>query len=909
MKVNPFHSLIVIAAALALSSCASKPSVKVVEPLVNFLENPSAVQTASPTFSWKIVSRKQAVSQSSYRIIVSSSKKLLDGNAGDLWDSGEVESDATAYVRYDGEPLASGQKAWWKVLSVTNVGECESEAGFWRAGLEEASWKAQWIGRDYEDDDLQSLHTKVNARYLRKEFRLSGKPKSAVLYICGLGLYEAYLNEGNIAPDQVLSPILSSYDKSVYYNAFEVGKSLRKGTNTLGVILGNGRYVSMRSHQASIPEIRHFGTPRLLLQLDVTYSDGTKESIVSDETWKITNEGPIRTNNEYDGELYDSSREMPHWTKSGYDDSAWDEAAKVEAPGGKLLAQPTSNSKIQDRLHPVDITSRNGKYYVDLGQNMVGWLDIHAFAAAGDTVVIRYSETMNPDTTLYVANLRDAEVTDCYVQNASGPFHWHPTFVYHGFRYAELSGLSKPLKASDIEGQVLYDEMKCTGHFETSNEVINAVHRSAYWGIRGNYHGMPTDCPQRDERMGWLGDRTTGCWGESYLFDNHLLYAKWMDDIVDAQMDGGALPNVVPTFYRIISDNLTWPAAFIYVADMLYQNFGDPEPILKCYPSMRKWLTYMRETYYRDGLITKDTFGDWCMPPESLELIRSKDPSRITDGSLLSTAFYIRLCRLMSRFALLSGELEDVDYFNAEATSSTEAFNKTFYNAEKGYYSNNTVTANLLPLFFGLVPAREQQRVMENIASKTEGEFGGHVSTGVIGIQELMRGLTDYGRPDLAVKLATNTTYPSWGYMVEQGATTIWELWNGNTADPAMNSRNHVMLLGDLLLWDYSYLGGISPYEPGYKVVKLKPYPLEGLDRVDCSYESIYGEIRSAWCKDEGEFLWSFTIPANTSARVYLPGTVDSTELIDLGAEYLGSEEGREVYLFPSGSYSVESTL
>lgn len=263
----------------------------------------------------------------------------------------------------------------------------------------------------------------------------------------------------------------------------------------------------------------------------------------------------------------------------------------------------------------------------------------------------------------------------------------------------------------------------------------------------------------------------------------------------------------------------------------------------------------------------------------------------------------------MSRFALLSGELEDVDYFNAEATSSTEAFNKAFYNAEKGYYSNNTVTANLLPLFFGFVPAGEQQRVMENIASKTEGEFGGHVSTGVIGIQELMRGLTDYGRPDLAVKLATNTTYPSWGYMVEQGATTIWELWNGNTADPAMNSRNHVMLLGDLLLWDYSYLGGISPYEPGYKVVKLKPYPLEGLDRVDCSYESIYGEIRSAWCKDEGEFLWSFTIPANTSARVYLPGTVDSTEIIDLGAEYLGSEEGREVYLFPSGSYSVESTL
>ena len=751
-------------------------------------------------------------------------------------------------------------------------------------GISPVEFTGEWIGCKSPNDKLDGF-TSVPARYLRTEIDLPGKVKKATLGICGLGLYETWINGVNIAPDQVLSPTLSDYDKTVYYNTFDVTDQLHKGTNALGVMLGNGRYVSMRMGDAPSPNA-HYGLPKLLYQLNVTLRGGVTLSFASDSTWKITADGPIRENNEFDGETYDARMELGNWTEAGYGDSLWADASVMEdAPKGELLAQPNPNIAIQDHVTPIGITRLGDCHIVDMGQNMVGWLQIKAAGLEkGDTVTMSFAETLKEDGDLYVENLRGIKATDTYVAKDSEPIVWHPEFVYHGFRYVKVKGLKNEPVPGDFDGQVFYDKMATTGHFETSDSVINQVYRNAFWGIRGNYRGMPTDCPQRDERQGWMGDRTMGCYGESYIFDNHLLYAKWLKDIEDAQHPSGSLPDVAPRYWTIYSDNITWPGVLITAADMIYTRYGDSQPIVQRYAAMKNWLDYMRDIYVKEGIMTKDTYGDWCMPPESLELIHSKDPSRITAAAVISTPVYYHLLQLMARFAPIAGHPEDAEGFLKDAEISKTAFNNAYFHADEGCYDNNTVTANLLPLYFGMVPEGREKDVFDHIVKKTEIDCGGHVSTGVVGIMVLMRTLTEYGRGDLACRIASNDTYPSWGYMAKNGATTIWELWNGNTADPSMNSGNHVMLLGDLIIWEYEYLAGIRALEPGYKAIELKPYPVKGLSWVKCSYDSVSGTITSDWKVEDGKFIWDVTVPAGTTAKAYIPEKDGSRTEKDLKA-------------------------
>jgi alpha-L-rhamnosidase len=338
---------------------------------------------------------------------------------------------------------------------------------------------------------------------------------------------------------------------------------------------------------------------------------------------------------------------------------------------------------------------------------------------------------------------------------------------------------------------------------------------------------------------------------------------------------------VAPTYWILYNDNMTWPGAYLIIANMLYEQYGDREPLTKHYASMKKWLEYMRDKYMVAHIMTKDLYGDWCMPPERPELIHSEDPARRTDGALLGTSFYYRMLYLLQRFAELQGKTGDAKVFAEEAAVIKDAYNRKFFNAETAQYSNNTVTANLLSLCYGLVPEGYENRVFANIEEKTLAEFNGHVSTGLVGIQWLMRGLSDYGRADLAYRIATNRDYPSWGYMVENGATTIWELWNGNTADPAMNSHNHVMLLGDLLVWYYEYLAGIqnAAGSSSFEKIVMRPHPVDGLDYVKASYQSVRGKIESHWQKLEDKFTWNITIPANCTATVYFPDAVPHAAL------------------------------
>ena len=915
MKYRLLFFLTLAATSLLLFACNDKLNISITNPNVEQQVHEQPLATAQPRFSWNYGTNRQSeeekttteseVMQQNYRIIVATTAENAQKGIGDLWDSGVIPSSQMLYIPYEGVELQSRDKAYWKVITTVMAkggkkAKLASEVkSFEISLLNQEDWQAKWIGHEFDDDVLVGK-TRLAARYLRKDFVLKYEVSEARLYVSGMGVYSAYLNGREIAPEELLKPTLSWYSKRVYFNTYDVTKMLQQGDNAVGIILEGGRYTSLRYNAANpnwdgTDHVFGFGTPRLLLQLEVTYKDGQKETIVSDETWKITNRGPIRTANEWDGETYDGNFDLGNWNQANYDDSAWHQAELVEAPEGQLSPQPNPNITVMEKLKPVSMFQKGDKWYLDMGQNMVGFIDMKARGQQpGDIITLRYAELLTPDSLLYTANLRSSENTDRFIvdcrdvarrvsTNQQSTIHWHPMFVYHGFRYVEISGLRETPNLDDFEGWVIYDEMPVTGSFETSNEIINAVYHNAYWGIRGNYRSMPTDCPQRDERMGWTGDRTTGNYGESYIFNNHQLYAKWLTDGDDSQQENGSLANVIPPYWRGYTDNMTWPGAMVTVTDMLYTRFGDVEPIRQHYAAWKKWMLHMKNDYMRAGLMPRDTYGDWCMPPESLELIHSNDATRITDATVISTPFYCYLCGKMAKFAEILGFDEDVAFFQKEITTSTIAFNDKYFNRVTGVYANNTVTANILPLWFGMVPKGLEDKVMESIVDKTENECGGHVSTGVVGIQQLMRCLTEYGHGDLALKIASNDSYPSWGYMYRNGATTIWELWNGNTADPAMNSGNHVMLLGDLILWEYEYLGGIRALEPGYSKIQLKPYPIEGLDFVNCSYNSVSGRIESHWKREGKRFEWDIVIPANTTAEICLP-TADDYEVKTYGS-------------------------
>ncbi|PWK27560.1 alpha-L-rhamnosidase [Arcicella aurantiaca] len=838
-----------------------------------FLVNPVGIDVLNPRLSWEIKANFRSVEQTAYQILVASSSEKLARNEGDLWDSGKVISDETINNRYAGKALKSRQACFWKVKIWTNKGESQwSENASFSIGLRNyVDWKGRWIGldRSFAWDD-ESQFAKLSARYFRKEFVVNKEIKRATANIIGLGLYELYFN-GQKVGNQVLAPVPTDYNKGVKYNSFDVTTLLKSGNNAIGTILGNGRFYAMRQDYKPY-KIKTFGYPKMLFNLDIEYADGSKSTIVSDDSWKVTADGAIRTNNEYDGEDYDATKELKGWNNVGYDDKSWLKAQLVQEAGGSYEAQMTENMKVMETIKPISIKKiKENTYILDMGQNMAGWLRMRVHGKRGDKVKLRFGESLQANGELYVRNLRDAKSEDNYILSGEGTETWEPTFVYHGFRYVEISGFPSEPTVDDFDGRVVYDEMETVGSFSTSNKTINQVFKNAYWGIRSNYKGMPVDCPQRNERQPWLGDRTTGAYGESFIFDNHTLYAKWLDDIEQSQKADGSIPDVAPAFWRYYGDNVTWASTYITIAEMLYSQFGDKEVIKKHYPSMKKWMDYMAEKYTENGIVTKDKYGDWCVPPESKELIHAKDTNRITDGKLIAAATYIKMLGTMQKFAQLLTKHEDKSSFENLSRTMQKAFNQQFLKDDKTKYSNGTVTANLLPIVYDIVPKENKKAVLNALLDKILVENNGHISTGVIGTQWLMRGLTQNGRADIAYQLATNTDYPSWGYMAENGATTIWELWNGNTANPEMNSANHVMLLGDLIVWYYENLAGIKSESNAFKTIIMKPEIIEKLNGVKANYHSIRGEVSSEWKKQAGQFTWKITIPPNTKAHVYLP--------------------------------------
>ncbi len=909
--------LTVLTMLVVVTMMMAKP--KVVHLTTENMTNPLGLSTHTPRLSWQIAETKNNTVQTAYHVLVATSPELLVPGKADLWDTGLVQSDQQLWLAYAGKKLKDTDHAYWTVRVKTNNGETAwAEPQRFSIGLTvESHWAGRWIGIDeLFEGERQGYRSRIAARYLRKEIDVKAEEiKRATAYVAAVGLYEFYINGQKQGVD-VLAPQPTDTRKSIIYNTFDITDALRAkqleperkanqqgavstmmslapeaSKTCFGIALGAGRAFPMR--QSKPHKSPFMGFPKCRVNIIIEYADGTKQKVSTDESWKLTANGPIRANNEFDGEEYDARMELGDWSVVGYDDSKWIWSKRTDIPMAELIGQPAPNMRVLNTLKPKSInTISGGRYIIDFGQNMAGWIQMKVRGNSGDTIRIKFAEKLNPDGTLYLANFRDALSEDIYVCNGKeNGSTWRPTFITHGFRYAMVTGY-KNATAADFEAQVVSDDMVVSGNITTSNTVLNNVYRNAYWGILSNYKGMPVDCPQRNERQPWLGDRTMGAFGEAYIFNNERLYSKWMRDICESQRTDGVFSDVAPAFWNYYNDDVTWPSALPFICEMIYRQYGNKQPIIDSYPYIKKWMNHILTEYMEDYIITRDKYGDWCVPPEDLKMIHSQDPARQTDGTLISTAYTIKNLRLMQMYAEMQGFTADKEEYAALEKNMTEAFNKKFLTIKRGtseqpghilypdsvFYGNNSATSNLLPLALGIVPADCKDEVVKNLVTNICGKNGDHVSCGVIGISWLMRTLSENGRADLAYRIASQKTYPSWGYMVEQGATTIWELWNGDKANPRMNSGNHVMLLGDLLIWYYENLAGIknAPGSVAFKKLMMKPnFEIQDLDNVDASYQTPYGMVKSQWTKTLEQVVWNITLPANTTADVYLPdGTV-----------------------------------
>jgi alpha-L-rhamnosidase len=738
---------------------------------------------------------------------------------------------------------------------------------------------------------------RLPARYLRKEFKADRPIRAASASFSGIGLSELFIN-GQKVGDHVLSPAWSQYPKRAHYVTHDVTGLLRRGPNAIGVILGNGRFFAPRRNTPA--RMLTFGYPKLLLQLHLEYEDGSSEDVVSDETWKLSTEGPIRANNEYDGEEYDARMELKGWAEPGFDASSWEAARQVESPGGVVSAQMQNPIRVMQTIKPVSV--KQGIY--DMGQNISGWCRIKVSGPRGTRVVLRFAETLKPDGTLYRDNLRSARCMDEYILKGEGVEIYEPRFTYRGFRYVEVTG-APPV---ELEGRLVHDDLERTGAWSCSNPLLNRIYANIEWGLRDNYRSVPTDCPQRDERQGWLGDRNIETRGEMYMFDTVGLHRAWMQHFADAQKPNGGLPVLAPTWWGFYFDEVTWAGGTVVIPGWLLEEFDDRQVIERQYPCMKKWVEHMTR-FIKDDIMTRDQHGDWGVPPEDPKIIHTNDPARKTNGMLLGTAFFYYCLTRLVRYAEMLHQPEDAQKYRELAERLKAAFNRRFFKPDLDQYDNGSQTSYVLPLAIGLVPEEHRRKVFERLAEKIAKE--GKI-VGLVGEHWLMKVLSDNGRADLAYALATQKTYPSWGYMIDKGATTVWELWNGDTADPAMNSHNHMMLVGDLVIWFYEYLAGIQadPSQPGFKHIVMHPHIVGDLTWVKAWHRSIYGLIVSEWKREGGAFEWNVIVPANTVATL----TVPSKNLTEGGkpipsSRVLRNEGDWTVLRVGSGRYVFRSTL
>lgn len=886
-------------------------------------ENPLGVEATQPLFSWQLLSNGRGILQKAYRIIISKDISRLKNNNGEVWDSKKTLSDQSINIQYSGKTLVPANTYYWKVMTWDNKGHQSawSKISYFQVGIfKKDDWAgAKWIAYEKIPDSLITIpaeHGKGSGKganvkevlpIFRKEFALKSPVARATIFICGLGHFDLSVNGKKIG-DHFLDPGWTKYDKEALYVPFDVTNNLKKGINVLGVQLGNGLYFMPRHRYRK--HTGAFGFPKLICRLYIEYKDGKTTNVISDQSWR-TSSGPVTFSSIYGGEDYNASLEQRGWNTNSFNSTNWKQVVVVDGPPA-LFSQKADAVKIMDTLNPHKIKAINDRVYVyDLGQNASGIPLIKVKGKRGDTAKIIPGELLKEDGTVS-QKATGSPVYFTYILKGEGIETWHPEFSYYGFRYLQLEqsvprGYSNSKNTAvvlDLKGLHTRTAAEQVGTFSCSNSLFNRTRDLIDWSIRSNMQSVLTDCPHR-EKLGWL--EQVHLMGNSIRYNYDILryFKKTLSDIRTAQASDGSIPEYAPLYVimdfmdGIFLESPEWGSAGVITPWYLYQWYGDVDVLRENYSMMKRYVSYL-QTRAKENILSFG-LGDWYDLGPARQGLAQLTPMGIT-----ATAIYYYDFNIMSQVAAVLGKSEESDLFAKKAKEVKEAFNKTFFNKEKLEYGTGSQTANAMAVYMNLVPSEFRQAVVDNIVRDIR-KRNNSLTSGDIGYRYLLQVLQQEGRSDVIYDMNSRMDVPGYGYQIAKGATALTESW---TASPLV-SNNHLML-GHLMEWFYSALGGINQQDGsvGYKNISINPQLVRDINYVKSSYECPYGLIRSDWNKTTTSFQLHVQIPVNTTAIVYLPADtlsqvqVNNTSVTtNKNVIVQGTENGKLKVLVGSGSY------
>ncbi len=896
MKHHPFNNpfpVCSIAAAAILSSITCAHAMDVGKLRCESLTNPLGIDETQPRLSWVVESDQRAQHQTAYQVVVTSDNETL-------WDSTKIVSGETSHIAYTGKPLTSEMRCSWKVKVWDQDGKesAWSQPATWTMGLlQEADWKAEWIGYDKLRNVIVPAAPKAQVlpppAYLRTEFK-TGKPITrATLSATGLGIFDIHLN-GRRATDDWFNPGWTDYTKRVYYRTYDVTSLLKQGENKFEAVVADGWYSgyvgygNRRDHYGKQPHIK--------ARLRIEYADGTSDTIATGPDWKAA-AGPILTADFLQGETCDARIEPGNWEPVN---TGAEVHPVIQAhPGPPVVVIREFKAKSINEPVP-------GNYVLDLGQNFAGVARLKVTGQPGQKITLRFAERLNPNGTIYTANLRGARATDSYICRGTGDEEWTPRFTFHGFQYIEVTGLTKPPTPDTVVGLALSTNTPVAGSFECSDPMLNQLHNNICWTQRANFIDVPTDCPQRDERLGWTGDAQVYVRTATLNSDVETFFRKWLVDLMDSQRADGQFPCVAPLKVAGPDGGPAWADAGVICPWTMYAAYGDKRILERCYPQMQKFISFCKQRSKPD-LTPPDKFhcfGDWL----SIKADTPKD--------VIFLAYFAYSVQLTAQTAEVLGKKEDAAQYHKLFDDLKTAFNKAYVAAD-GRIKGNTQCAYVLAIAFDLLDPEKLKLAAKYLVDDIESRDN-HLSTGFIGTKDLMLALAKIGRNDVAYRLLHNDTFPSWGFSIKHGATSIWERWNGWTPEqgfgaPSMNSFAHYSF-GAVYQWMVENIAGIRSDGPAYKQLIIAPQPGGKLTHANTRYQSVHGEIVSNWKLENRKLTMDITIPANTTATVCIPAKNEGVVMESgkpaakaSGVKFLRMEKDRAVYGIGSGVYKFES--